>query len=1114
MCIPNTSQSLQLSLACICIGLFALNSCTEPSSNSSSSKRFRSVPSAESGITFANRIEQTEELNIFNFFNAFHGGGVACGDLNNDGLTDLYFTANQLSNKLYLNEGGLKFKDVTDHTGANGNSHWATGVTIVDVNSDGWQDIYVCHSGMYFNQPEYLKNELFLNNGDAEVNDGIPTFTECADSLGLAGDVRTMDAVFFDYDRDNDLDVYLVNHPFNFHLPFDQRVEAEKNPTLLDSDRLLQNDGNGVFTDVTENADLLNYGFGLSACVGDLNADGWPDIFVANDYSERDNLFMNNGDGTFTDKALSSLFHISNFSMGTDIADFNNDLLPDMICVDMMAEDNRRKKINMSAMNPAIFWETVDAGRHHQYMQNTLQLNNGNGTFSDVAMMSDLAFTDWSWSPIFADLDNDGWKDIFISNGMLKDIRNTDANQNMLGKDLQEIFGNFKELTETLPSEPIPNYVFHNDQGITFSNRSKEWGLDMPGFSNGAVIADLDQDGDLDLVLNNLESEASVFENTGSDDHHFIQISPNGPRGNPNGVGLTAIIHYQRVAQSQQLSLSRGSQSSTQPLIHFGLGKAESIDSLVLHWPDGKYQLIIDPKVDTRITAYYSEAVDSKGGFHERATMFSESQYEIPFTHKETEYNDFDQEILLPHKYSQLGPALAVGDLNGDSLDDLILGGTSPNAPTALFQLKQGGWKSEKLALPAVDLNSEITDIHLFDLDQDGDLDIYLSAGSNEWIVGHDNYRDKVLVNDGSGNFDFRKDIIPNTRFSSSCARSCDVDGDGDLDLFVGSRIIPRNYPKPASSTLLLNEEGCFVDVTAEQAPELIEFGMVTDAEWVDLGNDERMELVVVGEWMPISIFRYADGKLTDVSSEFDLGNMVGWWQSVTVANLNADSQPDLVIGNLGLNSKFKATVDHPFHVYYDDFDGNGKGDIVLSYEQAGEVYPVRGRSCSADQIPTLKKQFPTYESFGTATVQSMLQEKVETALHYEANIFESVALISNENGGFEVSLLPKESQISIAKDAVATDLDQDGLDDLILIGNDYNTEVETSRYDASIGTVLLNVDGTSFKPIPYSKSGFSNIGDARKIGLYQGPGGEHHVVVTNNNSVTSSFKINKSIQD
>lgn len=1043
---------------------------------------YTKLDSTYTGVAFHNIVEQTPEMNLFTNQYALNGGGVAAGDLNNDGLSDLYFTANQTSNALYLNKGDLQFINVTDQAKVAGNSNWSTGVTILDINADGWNDIYVCHAGNYLNAPQNLANELFINNGDAEIHNGVPTFSEQAEEYGLAGQSRSVQAAFFDFDNDNDLDVYVLNHPYNFFLNIDARLEAQQKLPHDESDRLCRNNGDGTFTDITEPAGVKNWAFGLSASVGDLNDDGWTDLFVANDYSEKDLYLINNGDGTFRPGEDEAFFHISNFSMGSAIADINNDLLPDLFVADMMAEDNRRKKANMSPMSPEVFYDNVGLGRHYQYMQNVLQLNNGNGTFSDIAELAGVAYTDWSWSVLLEDLDNDGWKDLYVSNGLPVDLRNSDANTRLLGKSMQELRNDYQAYLDILPSEPLANYVFSNNGDLTFSNKSEEWGLDTKGFTNGVVIADLDLDGDLDIVQNNCMGSATILRNENGTNNNYIRVRLKGPTNNPGGVGVKVQMFAGEMQFYQQLTLAKGFQSGGESILHFGIGSARLIDKIEVNWPDGKYQVIESVTANREITIQYSAANKRIVLPEKKMQWFEHITTDSSLSHTDLPYNDFAREILLPHRYSQLGPIMASADVNGDGRSDLVIPGAYNQSTQLYLQTPHQGFELSASQPWSAHAGAEDIVACFFDVDGDLDPDLYLGAGGNEWELGHLAYRDRLYINDGKGNFTHDANAIPNIRISSGCVAAEDIDGDGDIDLFVGGRLVPGAYPEPARSIILENSGGKFTDVTNQWSKDLLRPGMITDAQWIDYNNDKRPDLLVAGEWMPVKIFENKGTNFEDVTEKAGLESYKGWWYSLQACDPDDDGDIDFVAGNLGLNSKYQASDQEPLQVYYHDFDGNGTNDIVLSYFNKGLPYPVRGRECSSQQMPSIKTQFATYEAFASATLPDIYGDDLDQAMNLKANWLASTYFENIGNGEFKAHKLPNEAQVSSILDILVEDVNFDGFPDLIVAGNMYQAEVETCRHDASVGLVLTGDGNGFFKPVPTLTSGFSAPGDVKSL--------------------------------
>lgn len=1053
---------------------------------------FKELPPAQTGVSFNNQVREDSSWNVFRYLNIYNGGGVAIADFNNDDLQDIYFTGNQVSNRLYLNKGNLQFEDITQSSGTGGTEFWTTGVSIADVNGDGWLDIYVCQAGNY-QSPEALKNLLYINNQDL-------TFTESAEKWGLADAGRSVQASFFDYNGDGKLDVYVVNHPANFNTPLDQRVAAERNPSHAESDHLYRQD-NGHFTDVTEEAGVTNWAFGLSVLCSDLNNDGKPDIYVGNDYSEPDFYWINQGNGTFKSGALSSFLHISNFSMGSDIGDINNDGLQDLMVVDMMAKDNRRKKTNMSGMDEEAFWENVDLGRHYQYMQNVLQLNNGNGTFSEIAELSGMANTDWSWSPIIADFNNDGLQDVFVSNGMKKDVRDNDFSKTLIGLPLTELNANWKKLTDQMPAEKVRNFYYQNKGNLEFSDQSAASGLDHPGFSTGAAVADLDNDGDLDLVLNNVDERASIIENKLASPRS-VRVFPKGKGANTFALGLKATLYTQKGIQSRELTLSRGFQSSSEPVLHFGLQADDKCEKLELTWPDGKKTVYTDFSSEGREKISYNlpAAIPSTKAEHPPLLKSCTKASGLRFTHREFFYDDYAREVLLPHTYSQNGPMLASGDANGDGRDDLFVGGAAGQTATLFLQKANGTFEVAKSQPWTAHADREDMAALFFDADGDGDQDIYVVSGSNEWEKDSPNYQDRLYINEGKGVFTDGSHRLPSLTFSGSRVRAADFDGDQDLDLLVCGRVQPGNYPYPAQSALLENKGSEFVNVTEDIAPGLAQAGMVSDACWADVDGDGDPDLMICGEWMAPTLYINQNGTFQNETANSGLENKTGWWYSLKAADMDGDGDMDFIAGNLGLNNKYRGSEAAPFEVYANDFDQNGKTDIVLGFQQDGVTYPVRGRQCSSEQVPSIKDKFPTYGEFGNASLIDIYGGGLQKALHYSANWMQSSYIENKGNGKFVVKALPNAAQISAVNGIEVHDLNEDGHPDLLLAGNMFNAEVETCRHDASVGCVLLGDGNGNFAPLPLSKSGFFAQGDVKDlIGLQSSSLGKLFVISRNN---------------
>lgn len=1040
--------------------------------------------SKETGIDFRNDVIEDINNNIYAYTNFYNGAGVAVGDINNDGLVDIYFSANNNSVKLYLNKGNFKFKDITRGSGLDSISGWKTGVIMVDINQDGLLDIYVCRSGR--TKPKLRSNLLFVNNGDQ-------TFTERAKEFGLNDMGASLQAAFFDFDLDGDLDMYMVNHAVepireifrNFH---DDDINTEI------GDKLYKND-DGHYSVVEEFIGIKRskLGDGLGVAIADFNNDNYPDIYVDNDFVGRDYLYFNNGDGTFRERALESMEHITYASMGNDAADIDNDGWQDLIVLDMKNTTNYARKTNMGSMDVEAFNLLVELGGHNQYMRNTLQLNNGNETFSDIAPLAGVSSTDWSWSPLFVDLDNDGYKDLFISNGMRKNTSNQDFDAYKT-KSLMEEAKKAKPdyatlvlgLLDSIPTEKVKNLVFRNKNGLIFENYNENWGITETSYSNGSAYADLDNDGDMDLIINNIDQEAHIYRNNASqlNDYHFLKVKLQGNTSNINGIGAKVMVQTGEVKQYIEQYISRGYESSVDYILHFGLGRSSIIDNLTVTWPDGKVSELKNIEADQAIVVDHSTAVNPSKQVERKELLFSDQTHNYGLAHKhiENDYDDFKKEVLLPHKMSTFGPALAVGDINKDGLDDFFIGGSMGSEGAIYLQNANNSFSKTKQNSIVTDKTHEDMDAEFFDADQDGDLDLYVVSGGNERPVGDENYQDRLYINNGKGIFRRSNSSLPKIYSSGGVVRSYDFDNDGDLDLFVGGRLKPGQYPKADRSYILENRNGKFTDITAGQSEELLSPGMVTDAIWSDYDGDGIKDLVIVGEWMPITIFKNDNGKLNKLENDVILDNSGGWWFSITEGDVNIDGRMDYIVGNLGQNYKYKAKPGHPFKLYSKDFDNNGSLDIVLSYYENDTLYPLRGRSCSSQQIPSIKKKFKDYNSFGLASLEDIYEpSSLNSSELYEAKTFASSVLL-NTTAGFELNPLPKFAQISAVFGIVFDDFDKDGIDDIVLAGNLYNAEIETPRADAGKGLFLKGDGKGGFTPIRTYDSGLFIPGDVKKL--------------------------------
>ena len=1067
--------------------LSLLFGCTEsePTTNSvaspAPSQHYQSVPASASGIQFANNIRETANFNYFLYPFIYFGGGVAIGDINNDSLPDIYFTSNMGLNTLYLNQGNMRFQDITQSAGVEGvYNRWTTGVTMVDINNDRYLDLYVSVAG----PREEHRNLLYVNQQDN-------TFKEQAEQWGVADPGHTIQSAFFDYDRDGDLDLYVGNYPpAGFSQTTDFFAAQREAPEASESDKLYRNEGSH-FVDVTAEAGLLNYGLTLGLSVTDVNNDDWPDLYVSNDFNSSDYLYINQGDGTFEDQLTAYAAHTSNFGMGTDAADINNDGRVDLIQADMMGATNEQQKANMSAMNPEQFYHTVAQGLHYQYMKNTLQLSTGKERWLEIGELAGVAYTDWSWGPLLLDMNNDGHKDIFITNGMRRNVNDNDFNAYFrIQQEYQRIDPTqYMSLLQKIPVRPVRNAAFLNQGNLSFEAANRDYGLSYAGFSQGAAYGDLDQDGDLDLVVNNLDSTASLLENVSPAElTHYLRFRLVGTSDNSFGIGASVWVYTDSVSQYQELQLTRGYESSVEPIVHVGLGEATVADSVRIVWPNGTQQWLHSVAADRVMEIRQQDAVPPSVSRTVPSPLFTthEPTLSPSFVHQENEYDDFAREVLLPHRMSQFGPALATADVNADGRDDFYVGGAAGAAGALYVQQSDGSFRSQPSALWQQDRAHEDVDALFFDANGDELPDLYVVSGGNEFATGEAYYQDRLYVNNGRGEFSRSSEALPRLRFSGSCVRAADMDQDGDQDLFVGGRQVPGQYPQPADSYVWRNDSDAqqvlFTDVTEEVAPQLQKIGMVTDASWVDLESDGWPDLVIVGEWMPVILLNNESGVLRPDRSDNGLANQVGWWGALAVGDVDNDGDPDLVVGNVGLNYKYHASPQEPFKVFADDFDQNGRLDIVLGYYNQGELFPLRGRECSSQQIPAIKKKFPNYTAFSQASLVDVYSpEQLENALHYEATTFASQVFL-NQDGQFTAQPLPRYAQASSINAIVLEDVNNDSYIDLIVAGNQYDSEVETPRNDASMGLVLIGNGQGQFSALPPESSGIEIPGETQKI--------------------------------
>ncbi len=1090
--------SKTLFIALIAVGLLGCQA--DPKENIDPNSPMLELLSAETtGINFSNDIEETPEFNHFIWEEIYNGGGVSVGDINNDGLPDIFFSGNRVTDKLYLNKGNFKFEDITSSSGILLDRGWSFGSTMADVNGDGYLDIYVCRAGLSL-EPDDRRNLLYINNGDQ-------TFREAARDYGIDNGGVSTQATFLDYDKDGDLDLYLVNQPLNKRYIPRYNVKPDPlNPNY--SDRLFRLDGE-KYTDVSVEAGINSYAYGLNAVASDIDDDGWVDVYVSNDYEEPDYLFHNNGDGTFTNLNKDQLKHVAFYSMGSDVADYNNDGYKDITAVDMAAPDHYRSKTNMGSMDIAQFWAYVNSGRHYQYMFNTLQLNNGNGSFSEIGQLAHISKTDWSWAVLFADIDNDSYKDLLVTNGIKKDIRNNDFGER-IKQEIQRGNTNFDlmKLVNAMPSNPLSNYAFHNKGDLTFDNATTEWGFDQKGFSNGMAYADFDQDGDLDLVINNLNAPVSVYRNVKGILNNYLQLELEGDGMNTNALNAVVRIEVGDTEQVQELTLTRGYFSSVEPLIHFGLGEATMVDKLTVIWPNGKSTVKENVKANQRLELAQKSADADAPKTGVIAGRFQEvsGSVGVDFRHEENEFDDFAREILLPHKQSQNGPYLAKGDVDGDGMEDFFIGGAAGQSGQLYLNKGADGFVAASSQPWSADRAQEDMGALLFDADGDGDQDLYVVSGGSEFEIASSMYQDRLYFNDGQGNFARKAGALPGFTSSGQKVIAADYDADGDLDLFVGGRVMPGKYPAAPQSYLLRNEGGTFKDVTSEVAPELSTVGMVTDALFVDYDKDNDLDLVAVGEWMPLSIFVNDAGVFTNQSAQAITDQWKGWWWSLVAADFDKDGDIDFMAGNLGHNHKFKASKDHPFIIFGNDFDHNGTNDVVLAKYSGSKLLPVRGRECTSEQMPFVAEKFPTYDGFAKATVENIYTpEELEKAVKYEVTTFSSMLFKNNGAQQFVAVELPVMAQFAPIRSMEVRDVNGDGNLDVLAVGNLFQAEVETVRYDAGSGLCLLGDGQANFSVEPVVKSGFFVPGDARDMIVIEKP--KPTIVVANNNDKLQFFR-------
>lgn len=1072
---------------------------------------FTEINSNHSGIDFENKLAFDQQFNIYTYRNFYNGGGVALGDINNDGLIDIYFTANQGSNKLYINKGNFSFEDITHKAGVAGMKAWSTGVSMADVNGDGWLDIYVCNSGDV--KGDNRENELFINNKDN-------TFAEQAKEYGVADGGFTTHAAFLDYDNDNDLDLYILNNSYqaigSFNLMKNERPKRDS----LGGDKLLRND-DGHFTDVSAEAGIYGsvIGFGLGVTVGDINKDGRSDIYISNDFFERDYLYMNNGDGTFTESLTEQIKSISGASMGADLADINNDGNPDIFVTEMLPADNGRIKTVTTFENWDRHKYSVNNGYYYQFTRNMLQLNNGNNSFSEIGRLSGVEATDWSWGALMFDMDNDGLKDIFVANGIYQDLTNQDylqyvSNEEVVRSIITDRNVDYKKLVELIPSTPISNFAFQSQGNLSFKNKAFEWGLGKPGFSNGSAYGDLDNDGDLDLVINNVNGLASLMRNETSNqsNNRYLKFELSGTGRNTYAWGTSITISKDDQIFYLEQMPNRGFESSMDPRPNFGLGKIDTVDQVLVLWPDGNETRLKNIATNRVLKLKQADGKLPVGSKSSSDKIFESINLTgIDYVHQESNFVDFDRDKLLFHMLSTEGPRMSKDDVNNDGLEDLFIGGAKDESASLFIQTKTGSFIKQNQSIFEVDKSSEDVMSVFFDADNDGDVDLYVCSGSNEFSTSSIALADRLYINDGRGNFTKSPQILPTFNFeSTSTVKPFDYDKDGDLDLFVGVRSHPFLYGMPVNGYVLNNDgRGNFTNVTSMIAEGLQNIGMITDAAWSDLNGDGNIDLVVVGEYMPVTIFINESGIFVNRTEQFGLSKSNGWWNAIESADLDGDGDTDFVLGNHGLNSRFKASVEKPVFMYVNDFDKNGTVEQIICTYNGEKSYPMVLRHDLMAQIPTLKKKYLKYESFKDQMITDIFtKEELSNAIKHDVYELSNSVLINEGSKGFVLKQLPVEAQYSVTFAISIDDFDHDGNKDIILAGNLYNVKPEVGQYDASYGTFLKGDGKGNFTALPVSKSGLILDGEIRDLETITIADKKYLLAARNNNSILTN-KIN-----
>ena len=1080
-----TLKYLQYSFIAIISTFLSCKNDGNTNSESEGSPLFTLLSNEQTNLSFQNNLEEGPNTNILMYEYFYNGAGVSTADYNNDGLLDVYFVSNMGENKLYLNRGKMRFEDYTVESGAGGRpGPWKTGVTSVDINADGKMDIYLSYSGSL--PAEKRVNQLFINKGNDAS--GTPLFEEKAAEYGLNHTGYCNQAYFFDYDKDGDLDALMLNHnPKNLPLLNETGTAAM---LKIDSPemglRFYKNNG-GKFQDQTQAAKIsgseLSYGLGLG--ISDLNNDGWPDFYVSNDYSVPDYLYINNKNGTFTNQLSTSMGHTSQFSMGNDIADINNDGHNDVFTLDMLPEDNARQKLLLAPDNFAKFEQNVRSGFYYQYMRNMLHLNNGNGTFSEIGQLAGVSNTDWSWSALLADYDNDGWKDLFVSNGYLRDYTNLDFIKYM--ENYVAMKGRLQredvlEIIKQMPASNVSNYIFKNKGDLTFKNQTKNWGLERASNSNGSVYADFDNDGDLDLLINNINQPVFLYQNEANKTANYLKINLKGTQQNTLGIGATVQVFEKGKVQQSEQYLSRGYLSSVSPILHFGLGKTTEVDSIIVTWNSGLSQKIGKTKSNQTLTLNETDAKLKINRFDKTSSpIFKEESSGMDFVHQIENVNDFERQLLLPSQLSYTGPCMTKGDLNADGLEDIVIGGGKNQATVVYFQQKGGKFQKQNMAIFEKDKIFVDVDIAIFDANNDKKNDILILSGGYHQLAENDSLlHDRLYLN--QGNNIFARAAFPKLAGSKSCVRVNDINKDGFMDLFLGTRFTPGKYPQsPGSYLLINNKKGGFTDQTTALTTELTNIGMVTDAAWVDLNADKTNELLVVGEFVPLTVLQLKGKTFENTSEDYFGQKYAGWWNKIAIGDFNQDQKPDVLIGNMGLNSQFGASKEQPVEMYAKDFDKNGSVDPILCYYIQGKSYPFVTRDELLNQLSYLKPNYTNFESFSKVIMTEIFKnDELKDAQHLEANHMATTLFLSGKDGKYQIVNLPLQAQYSSINSIAIVDYNQDGHQDLLLTGNNSYAKLRLGKFDANYGTLLQGNGNGSFTYIPQTLSGLKIWGDVR----------------------------------